>query len=81
MKVYEIKKGEAEIQRGRVLMAIEGPESQIEAVEAKLVEADFDSTDCAEDGDKDGDMVIFFVVDRWDIKAFREEFKKAKKAA
>lgn len=78
MKCYEVKKGNDPDSYGRVMMAIEGESVRIEAAEKALVDECFISTQCAEEGDKDGDLIIFYIVDRTDVADFRAAWKKAK---
>jgi hypothetical protein len=78
MKCIELKKSDSGITWGKVLMAIEGEKSRIEAIEAKLIDEGFTSTQCAEDGDKDGDLAIFYVVNRDEVADFRKAWKTVK---
>lgn len=41
MKTYEVPKGETEIKRGRVMMAVEGPEERVAKVAAHLKTAGY----------------------------------------
>ncbi len=81
MKCYEVKKGYDPESYGKAMMAIEGPLSRINAAEKALVDEGFTSTQCAEDGDKDGDLTIFYVVRRDAVSEFRSAWKKVKAAA
>ena len=78
MKVTEIKKGEADIQRGKVLMAIEGEEYKVMSVVKALKALGYEFTDCAEESECGELIVVFFVVDRLDVKAFRADYKANK---
>lgn len=78
MKSYEIKKGEADIRRGLVLMAIEGAQDEIRVVRCGLESSGFPSTDCGEYGDKEGDIVEFFMVRRSDLPEFKMHFRSLK---
>ncbi|VGQ11584.1 hypothetical protein SB5439_04969 [Klebsiella variicola] len=80
MKVQEIKKGAADIKRGLVMMAIEGEESRCEKLAKHMYTAyGYRDTSCADEGDKEGDLVIYFVIDRDEVEHFRASFKAAKK--
>jgi uncharacterized protein YebE (UPF0316 family) len=76
----EVKKGELEIQRGMVMMAIEGDEPDVMKVARELKSAGYGFTDCAEESDDGERYVVFFVVDRRDIKLFRADYRTAKAA-
>ena len=77
MKAYEVKKGEAEIKRGMVMMAIEGEESKVNRIDKELSKL-FDGCDYEEEGDKEGEIVVFFMVDRSEKKYFMDLYKKLK---
>ena len=49
MRAYEVAKNGAEIQRGLIMMAIDGPESEVRQVE-KILDAQFENTMCEEEG-------------------------------
>lgn len=78
MKAFEVAKGAARgvLTHGRVMMAIEGEDSRIAKV-YKDMKADgfFDSTDCAEEGDKEGTTAYFFMIDRADKEHFIKMWK------
>lgn len=84
MKAFEVVKGHADVKKctyGRVMMAIEGEDSRIAHVYKAMKEDGFDSTDCAEEGDKDGTTAYFFIVDRADKEHFMKMWKVHKKFA
>ena len=77
MKAYEVKKGEAEIKRGRVMMAIEGEEAKVNEIDEVMAQM-FGSCDVEEEGDKEGEIVVYFMIDRSEKKDFMNEYKKLK---
>ena len=78
MKLVEIKKGEADIKRGQVMMAVEGQEDQVMAMVRSLKAAGHEFSDCAEESDDGEGLVAFFMIDRRDVKAFKADYKAAK---
>lgn len=78
MKAYEISKNEADIPRGRVLMAIEGVEAAVEAIVKAMASEGYLSTQCAEFGDKDGEIVEYFVIGRANKADFMNTYKMCK---
>jgi uncharacterized protein YebE (UPF0316 family) len=76
----EVKKGELDIQRGMVMIAIEGDESDVMKVAQNLKSAGYACTDCAEESEDGERYVVFFMVDRRDIKPFRADYRTAKAA-
>jgi hypothetical protein len=78
MKAYEITKGTAEIARGRVMMAIEGKESKVAQIVEAMQSEGYYSTQCADMGDKDGDIIEYFIIARNDKKDFVETYKSFK---
>ena len=80
MILAEVKKGDLDIQRGMVMMAIEGEESDVMKVTRNLKSAGYAFTDCAEESEDGERYVVFFVVDRRDIKPFRADYMSAKAA-
>ena len=68
MNLTEIKKGEADIQRGKVLMTLV----------KTLKGLGYEFTDCAEESECGELIVVFFVVDRLDVKDFRVAYKANK---
>jgi hypothetical protein len=78
LRISEIKKNNADIRRGLVLMAIEGPTAQVAAIAAQLQSAGYPSTNCSEVGDNDGEMVEFFSISRADKADFTAQYKLAK---
>ena len=80
MKVAELKKGTAEIKRGLVMMYIEGEASRCEEISKHMhTEYGYKDTDCADEGKKEGDLAIYFIIDRDEVEHFRASFKAAKK--
>ena len=78
MRLYEVAKQGAEIRRGLVLMALEGAELAVQGVTQGLEASGFPSTQCAEHGDKAGDMVEFFSVRRSDLAEFKAVYRTIK---
>lgn len=78
MNLKEMKKGDLDMQRGMVMMAIEGEESDVMKVARNLKSAGYAFTDCAEESEDGERFVVFFVVDRSDIKPFRADYRTAK---
>lgn len=78
MNLTEIKKGQTDIQRGKVLMAIEGQEQQVMVVVQALKALGYEFTDYAEESECGELIVVFFVVDRLDVKDFRMAYKASK---
>lgn len=78
MKAYEISKNEADIPRGRVLMAIEGVELAVEAIVKAMASEGYLSTKCAEFGDKDGEIIEYFVIGRSSKADFMATYKNFK---
>lgn len=80
MKAYEVAKMEAEIQRGKVMMAIEGVADSVNVVSAAMKEAGYPNTQCSEIGDADGEIIDYFMISRSDKSDFMANYKKYKKA-
>ncbi len=78
MKAYEITKGTAEIARGRVMMAIEGEESKVAQIVEAMQNEGYYSTQCADIGDKDGEIIEYFIIARNDKKDFVQTYKSFK---
>jgi len=79
MKLYEIKKGEAEISRGLVMMCLEGVPEEVRVVRVALEGMGYASTECTEDGDIEGEVAEFFMVRRGDLADFRWHYKDLKR--
>lgn len=81
MKAFEVAKNEARsvFTHGRIMMAVEGEESKVAAIVNLLKQEGFVSTDCAEEGDKEGEIAHFFMVDRQDKAYFMQQFRLIKK--
>jgi hypothetical protein len=75
MKAYEIKKGEADIPRGRVMMAVEGIESAVAAIVEAMRREGYPSTQCADVGDADGEIVEYFMIARANKSDFMAAYK------
>lgn len=60
------------------MMAIEGAVEEVNRIAAQLKTADYPSTNCEELGDKDGNMVEFFMISRSNKPDFLMQYKKAK---
>lgn len=80
MKAFEVTKGEAGIQHGRVMMAIEGKDSWIRLANATLC-GQFASCDYAEEGEAEGETAFFFMIDRTEKAYFMQQWKVAKNQA
>ena len=78
MKAYEVKKGDVEIQRGRVMMAIEGAEDAVATLTKAMSFNGYASTQCAEYGDKDGEIIEYFMIARTDKADFMSTYKANK---
>ena len=78
MKLYEVSKHGADIRRGLVLMAIEGSAEAVDMVAQGLTSAGFPSTQCAEHGERAGEMVEFFSVSRSDLAEFKAVYRALK---
>ncbi len=85
MKAFEVAKNEARsvLTHGRIMMAIEGEEAEIQnVVQAMLEDGFFDAyTNCAEEGDKEGEVAHFFVIDRNEKPYFMARWKINKRFA
>ena len=79
MRAYEVAKNGAEIQRGLIMMAIDGPESEVRQVE-KILDAQFENTMCEEEGARGEELSITYSIDRADKADFMAAFKAAKAA-
>ena len=78
MKSYEITKGTTDITRGRVMMAIEGEETKVAQIVEAMKNEGYYSTQCADIGDKDGEIIEYFMIDRNDKKDFVQTYKSFK---
>jgi len=78
MKAYEVKKDQAEIARGRVMMAVEGCPAAVERITAELEMNGYNSTKCSDIGDKDGEVIEYFMIARCDKQDFMATYKAAK---
>jgi hypothetical protein len=78
MRAYEITKGFADIPRGRVMMAIEGHADSVELLSEAMVANGYPSTQCADIGDKDGEIIEYFMIARADKKDFMNTYKSNK---
>ena len=78
MKAYEVSKNNAGIHRGRVMMAIEGKAYSVELLSNAMVDNGFPSTQCADIGDKDGEIIEYFMISRADKKDFMNTYKANK---
>lgn len=77
MRIKEVKKGEAEINRGLVMMSVEGSLIGVESVQEILIDKGWGDTSCM-DEIGDGVFALYFIVDRCEVTTFRADFKKAK---
>jgi len=75
MKAYEVSKNKADIQRGRVMMAIEGATSAVEAISKALETEGYISTNCADTGDNEGEIIEYFMISRADKSGFMSAYK------
>lgn len=80
MRIKENKKGTAEIERGLVMMSIEGNREEVEAAQGKMNAAGWKDTDCM-DEIEDEVYAVYFVVERSEVAALKAEFKIVKAAA
>lgn len=78
MKAYEISKNEADIPRGRVMMAVEGLEDSVAAIVKEMELAGYPSTQCADVGDNDGEIIEYFMIARANKADFMNNYKAAK---
>ncbi len=79
MKAYEVTKGGTDnIKRGRVMMAIEGNAYSVELLSKTMVDNGFPSTKCADIGNKDGEIIEYFIISRADKKDFMNTYKSNK---
>ena len=81
MKIYEVSKGDAGIRRGLVMMAIEGHQEAIQAIKDGLEASGYPSTDCADYGDNDGDLIEYFMISRSSVADFRSCYRNIKSTA
>jgi hypothetical protein len=79
MKAYEVKKGQAEIPHGRVMMAVEGIASHVEAIASMMAVDGYQSTQCSDMGDNEGEVVEYFMIARTDKVDFMNTYKTHKK--
>jgi hypothetical protein len=77
MKIFEVPKNEAEIKRGLILIGIEGSDFEVESV-TKLISQSYPSTNCSDVGDKEGNVIEYFCINRSDKPHFINLYKKAK---
>ena len=77
MKIFEVAKAEAEIQRGLIIIAIEGPQAKVESV-SKIISQTYPSTNCSDMGDKEGSVIDYFCINRSDKQHFVSLYKAAK---
>lgn len=73
----EMTKGQDAERDGRLLMALEGPEDFIRYADEKMREL-YESAGYEEEGAKEGDIVIFFGVNRGDKSVFMKDWKQVK---
>lgn len=78
MKAYEVKKGDVEMDRGRIMMAIEGEQHCVEQIVEAMKSEGYYSTQCSEYGDKDGDMIEYFIIGRGNKNDFVQTYKSFK---
>lgn len=80
MKAFEVKKGEAKLGHGRVMMAIEGVDAAIRVANAEL-RTQFASCEYEEEGEREGETAFFFMIDRSSVEYFMTQWKAAKASA
>ena len=78
MRAYEISKNNADIPRGRVLMAIEGEENSLNVLVNALSKNGYESTKCSDIGDKEGEIIEYFMIARENKKDFMLTYKTLK---
>lgn len=83
MKAFEVTKNEARsvLTHGRIMMAVEGGSVKVMQIVKTLKLEGYNFTDCAEEGDKEDEIAVFFVVDRTKKADFMSDYKKAKRYA
>jgi hypothetical protein len=75
MRAYEIAKNDADIPRGRVMMAVEGLEDAVAAIVIEMGLAGYPSTQCADVGDNDGEIIEYFMIARGDKIDFMNNYR------
>lgn len=78
MRAFEVAKNGADIQRGRVMMCVEGERESVYKVDEGLAEF-YSSCDYEEEAEKDGEISVFFMIDRDEKKDFMSLYKTLKK--
>ena len=78
MRVYEVPKGESGIRHGLVMMAVEGVEDVVQGVAQGLEASGFPSTACSDYGDKMGEVIEYFMVNRSEVSEFKAIFRHLK---
>lgn len=79
MRLYEIAKTGAEIRRGLVMMCLEGLPEEVRAVRCALESRGYPSTECTEEGEREGEVAEFFMVRRAELGEFRWTYKDMKR--
>lgn len=74
----EVPKGEYNERNGRVMMSVEGSADFIRYAE-KLLDERWDSAQVEEEGKHEGEIGLFYIVDRGDKSAFMDHWKQIKK--
>lgn len=79
MKAQEIvKRDEQGARNSKIMMSVEGTPNQLSSVIATLCQH-WDAIDYEEEGENEGEIALFFVIDRSDKKGFMLIYKQAKK--
>lgn len=78
MNVSEIPKNGADIARGRILLAIEGLACDVQAITEGLKQQGWKYSDCEEEGERAGDLVGFWCIDRSEKQDFIADYKNEK---
>jgi len=76
-RATEMTKGEGAERDGRLLMSVEGPEDFMRYAEKEL-DKDFTNSQTEEAGEKEGDIALFYGVDRGDKSLFMAAWKQLK---
>lgn len=76
-RATEMTKGDGAERDGRLLMSVEGPEDFMRYAEKQL-DKDFTNSQTEEAGEKEGDIALFYGVDRGDKSVFMAAWKQIK---
>lgn len=79
MRCKELKKGDPTYDRGVICMTIDGLPDEVHRVE-KVLDQEFSNTYYEEEGDKEGEVSISYIIDRNQKLYFLSAYKTAKGA-